>query len=135
MYIKISALFFSCTALVIWLSLPHFDKSGDFSLPLPNPLNMSFHPSIALRIGLFTVPLCESAILHSVYTHMYYGQYYYTCICTYNNNYSNHNDVISLRKCHRHFRWAESLKSACAYRCECAYMASTFSHLVSGKWF
>ena len=47
------------TAIVIWLSLAHFDNSDDLSLPLPNPLNISFHPSIILRVGLFVVPFCK----------------------------------------------------------------------------
>ena len=51
--------FLSNVAIVIWLSLSHFDNSDDLSLPLPNPLNISFHPSIVLRVGLFVVPFCK----------------------------------------------------------------------------
>ena len=39
------------------LSIPHFEKTGDFSYPLPNMLNMSFYPAVVLKMALVIIPL------------------------------------------------------------------------------
>lgn len=57
---------FTCEAITVWLALPHFDNSDDYHYPLPNPLNMSFHPATVMRIGLFLLPI----VSYSLITHM-----------------------------------------------------------------
>lgn len=48
---------FTCEATVIWLSIPYFEASGDYSYELPNMLNFSFYPPTILRLLLLIVPL------------------------------------------------------------------------------
>lgn len=58
---------FTCEATVVYLSLTHFDNSDDFSLTLPNSLNMSFSMSVVLRVALAVIPL----IAYNQITHMF----------------------------------------------------------------
>ena len=44
-------------ATVCLLAIPHFEKTGDFSYPLPNMLNVSFYPAVFLKMALIIVPL------------------------------------------------------------------------------
>ena len=54
------------SALTIWLSLEHFDKSSDMHYSLPNALNVSFYPPYVLRAALCIVPLSECLVSGNV---------------------------------------------------------------------
>ena len=58
MYLSVHCdiLIFSVAAVCL-LAIPHFEKTGDFSYPLPNMLNVSFYPAVFLKMALIIVPL------------------------------------------------------------------------------
>ena len=46
-------------ATILWLSIPHFEETGNYQLDLPNPYNISFSVVTMLWIVICSIPISK----------------------------------------------------------------------------